>query len=585
MKQWTFSVWAPEIKKMSLHIVTPSERIYPMQKNDRGYFEINVEGISDGATYYYRPDDDIDVPDPASHYQPMGVHDRSAVVDHSLFEWTDSSWRGKPLKDLILYELHVGTFTDEGTFEAIIPRLDDLLDTGINAIEIMPVAQFPGKRNWGYDGVFPYAVQNSYGGPDGLKKLVDACHNKGIVVILDVVYNHLGPEGNYLVKYGPYFSKAHHVPWGDAINFDQKWADGVRDYFLDNINHWICNYHIDGLRLDAIHAIFDSSAIHILDAFNRRTKELHQKVGRNIFLIAESDLNDPRVINHHSVGGYNFDAQWLDDFHHALYVLVHPEGKKRYYDFGETYQLAKAFKDGLVHSGEFVEFRKRKYGYSSAGIDGDNFIVFSQNHDQIGNRVLGERISSLVGKEQLIISAAAIILSPYIPMLFMGEEYGEDAPFLYFIDHSDKDLIEAVHKGREEEFRDFANEGKPVDAQDENTFLKCKLDWSKRSKGPHKEILKWYKDLIHLRKTNPVFHQHQKKLMQVSILAPKCISVYRYLPDLTERVMIFFNFSDQSVDYKFEEEGWKQLMNSSSSSPKSDKLIAPLSFSVYRYGK
>jgi maltooligosyltrehalose trehalohydrolase len=581
-KKWIFSVWAPELKSMSLHIITPYQATFPMQKDREGYFVVECDNIEDGANYCYQPDDDVDVPDPASAFQPTGVHGHSQVVDHDRFTWSDQNWHGKPLKDLIIYELHIGTFTEAGTFEAAIERLDDLVDLGVNAIECMPVAQFPGARNWGYDGSFPYAVQNSYGGPHGLKKLVDACHRKGIVFILDVVYNHMGPEGNYFHKFGPYFSKAYHVPWGDSLNFDQQWSDGVREYFLNNIEHWIVNYHIDGLRLDAIHTIFDSNPVHILDAFNRRAGELAGRTGRPVFLIAESDLNDPRVIRDPSIGGYGFDAQWLDDFHHALYVLVHPEGKKRYEDFGNIYQLAKAFKDGFVSSGEYVNFRKRKYGASSAGIDGDSFIVFTQNHDQVGNRVLGERISALVGKDELKVSAAALILSPYIPMLFMGEEYADSAPFMYFVDHSDKELIAAVREGRKKEFAGLGDASEPKDAQDEQTFLDCKLKWYLRSEGHHAELLQWYKDLIRMRKDNTVFQQYDKTYLHASVIAPKCLAIYRYLPDASQKAFVFFNFSDAAVEYSFDEDGWRLLMSSSAEVKAGNSIsLKPMSVSIY----
>jgi len=562
--KWRFTVWSPELTTMSLHIVAPSQATYPMQKDDEGYFTVDCDDVSGDTCYFFQPDDDEDVPDPASHFQPNGVHGCSAVVDHRGFKWHDAAWRGRPLRDLIIYELHVGTFTKAGTFEAIIQRLDDLVDLGINAIEIMPVAQFPGKRNWGYDGVFPYAAQNSYGGPVGLQKLVDACHRKGIVVILDVVYNHMGPEGNYFNKFGPFFTSAYHVPWGDAINFDQRWADGVREYFLSNIEHWIVNYHIDGLRLDAIHTIFDSSANHILGMFNRRASELRDRVGRNVFLIAESDLNDPRVLT-----DYKFDAQWLDDFHHALYVLVHPEAKKQYEDFGSTYHLAKAFKDGFVSTGGFVKFRKRKYGASSAGISGDRFVVFIQNHDQVGNQVLGERLSSLVGTKELMLSAAALILSPYVPMLFMGEEYAEDAPFMYFVDHSDKELITAVREGRKKEFAHMG-EHEPKDAQAESTFLESKLRWDTRRDGDHGKILQWYKELIKLRRTLPLF---DKRSIHVSVIAPRCISILH-----EEGICIFFNFSSVEVNYSFEEGKWEEIFASERSG---SGKIKPVSVAVY----
>jgi maltooligosyltrehalose trehalohydrolase len=581
--KWRFSVWAPLLETMSLHLMTPSAATYPMKKDHEGYFVVECFGVSDGATYFFQPDDDGNIPDPASAFQPSGVHGYSAVVDHSKFKWNDQTWKGRPLKDLIIYELHVGTFSEEGTFDGVISHLDHLVDVGVNAIELMPVAQFPGKRNWGYDGVLPYAVQNSYGGPHGLKRLVDACHAKNIAVILDVVYNHMGPEGNYFSKYAPYFTKAYHVPWGDAINFDQQWSDGVRDYFVDNINYWIEHYHIDGLRLDAIHTIFDSTPAHILSVFNKRAKELQEKLGRTIFMIAESDLNDPKVIENQAIGGYCFDAQWLDDFHHALYTLVDPFGVKRYEDFGSIHQLAKAFTEGFVHSGEYVKFRKRKYGASSAGIDGDKFIVFSNNHDQVGNRVFGERMTSLVGKEGLMLTAAAIILSPYIPMLFMGEEYAEEAPFLYFVDHSDPELVKAVREGRKKEFSGFGDhEGDPPDAQDKKTFDDSKLRWNTRAEGYHAEVLRWYKSLIQLRKTHPVFAQSQKSCMQVSVIAPRALAIYRYTPHHTHEVFMFLNFGAEPVSYTMHGNEWKLLLSSTTGNlSKTTASVAPIGVAVY----
>ncbi len=583
--RWKFYVWAPLVETMFLHIVKPRDERWKMKKDNDGYFSIECENIQPGARYFLQPEGKKDLPDPASSFQPDGVHGHSAVVDHSSFKWSDQMWRGVPLRDLIIYELHIGTFSDAGTFDSAIEHLDHLVEIGVNAIEIMPVSQFPGSRNWGYDGVFLFAVQHSYGGPDGLKRLVDACHARGISVILDVVYNHFGPEGNCLPQFGPYFSKAHHVPWGDALNFDQQWSNGVRDLFIENITHWVENYHIDGLRLDAIHCIYDSNPTHILEEFNTHAKTLREKVGRPFFMIAESDLNDPRVIKHPAAGGYGFDAQWLDDFHHALFVLVDPDGKKRYEDFGTVHQMAKAFSEGFVYSGEYVKFRRRKFGASSAGISGDQFVVFIQNHDQIGNRVKGDRLSGL-GKERVMLAAAAIILSPYVPMLFMGEEYGEDAPFTYFVDHSDPKLIEAVREGRKREFADYGDEWEPMDAQDVKTFDACKLRWDTRKKGHHGEILAWYKKLIELRKDHPVFREVEKTCLQTSVIGPSALAVLRHTPDHNQEVYLFFNFSNEPTSYTMHGENWKLLLSSNekekTGKPSDVKIeLPPLSVMAY----
>ncbi|HEY0433574.1 MAG TPA: malto-oligosyltrehalose trehalohydrolase, partial [Chitinophagaceae bacterium] len=409
-----FSVWAPLRQSMTLHIVSPREQKISMQKDADGYFSADVP-VRPGARYFFMPDGEKDLPDPGSSFQPDSVHGPSEVVD-DIFTWTDDAWKGIPFRDLIIYELHVGTFTPEGTFDAVIGKLDHLLDTGINAIEIMPVAQFPGGRNWGYDGVLPYAVQNSYGGPAGLKRLVDTCHAKGMAVLLDVVHNHLGPEGNYLAEFGPYFSDRYKTPWGSAINFDGPWSDGVREYFTENALYWLRDFHFDGLRFDAIHGIFDAGAVHIWQLLHSKIRQLEQRTSRHYYTIAESDFNDPRVIRPPELGGYGFTAQWLDDFHHAVYTLVdREEGKKLYGDFGRITQLAKAYKDGFVHSGDYVKFRKRKYGQPSAGIGGEHFVVFIDNHDQAGNRATGNCIGSLISLPLLKVASAAYLLAPYIP--------------------------------------------------------------------------------------------------------------------------------------------------------------------------
>jgi maltooligosyltrehalose trehalohydrolase len=540
----TFTVWAPEKETMILEIVKPVARQLLMKKDEEGYFSVLVEEAKPGTQYFYSPNHIGKFPDPASHYQPEGVHGPSEVVNHKGFKWKDHNWRGIPLRHLVIYELHVGTFTNEGSFDAIIDRLEALNETGINTIEIMPVAQFPGERNWGYDGVYPFAVQNSYGGPEGLRNLVDACHQKGIAVILDVVYNHLGPEGNYFLQFGPYYTSLYNTPWGNALNFDGEWSDGVREYFIENVEHWLECYHIDGLRLDAIHAIYDHGAVHFWHYLNQRKIQLEQKMGFVCYLIAESDLNNPKVVKSPEVDGYGFNAQWLDDFHHALYVLLHPEGKKLYEDFGMIEQLAKAYKEGFVHSGEYVKFRKRKYGSSSAGIPGEHFVVFAQNHDQVGNRVLADRSSLYLDEKRLKLAAAAVFLSPYIPLLFMGEEYAEDAPFYYFVSHSDPGLIKAVQEGRRKEFERYKWHTDPPDPQSEETFKKSKLTWNKRNDGFHNEMLNWHKQLIQLRKSHPVFQNTNKNDIDADVIGDKILRIHRQTAGGRNHILCYFNFSE-----------------------------------------
>ncbi len=536
---------------MALHLMHPEKQKLEMQKDGEGYFTLELNHIQPGYRYYFAPEGEQEFPDPASYYQPEGVHGPSEIVDPEAYLWQDASWRGLPFEDLILYELHVGTFTPEGTFKAIIPLLPDLAATGINALEIMPVAQFPGSRNWGYDGVYPYAVQNSYGGPLGLKTLVDACHAHGIAVFLDVVYNHLGPEGNYLANFGPYFTHKYETPWGDALNYDGDWSDGVRDYFSDNALFLLEEYHLDGLRLDAIHMAFDTGAVHFWEYTNLKVQQLSQKLGRPLHMVAESDLNSPRVINAPELGGYGFKAQWLDDFHHALYVLLDQKGKDRYKDFGKLEQLAKAYTDGFVHSGDYVSFRKRKYGASSAGIPGNKFVIFNLNHDQVGNRVKGERLCVLVNQERLKIAAAAILLAPYVPLLFMGEEYADEAPFYYFVSHSDPDLIKAVQKGRKEEFSDFGFEVEPPDPQEEKTFQDSKLDWSKRNKGQHKQILDWHRFLIQLRKSEPILKNYVKNDVRVEVIQQAGFVLHRQAPGGNQHLFCLFNLTEEGITYTF----------------------------------
>jgi maltooligosyltrehalose trehalohydrolase len=474
-----------------------------LEKRDYGYWEGNLPGVESGDRYMIVIDDEREIPDPVSLFQPEGVHRESEVIDTASFRTDDRKWKGIPPADLIIYELHTGTFSPEGNFDGIIKKLDYLNELGINAIELMPVAQFPGSRNWGYDGVYPFAVQDSYGGPGGLSRLVSACHDNGIAVILDVVYNHLGPEGNYLSAAGPYFTGKYHTPWGSAVNFDDAWSHGVRRYFIENALMWLRDFNIDGLRLDAVHAIKDFGAYHFLAELADTVDRLNRETAGNHFLIGESDLNDARFIAPSREGGIGLDAQWCDEFHHALHARLTGERNGYYSDFGDTGKLADAYNDTFVYNGKYSPYRKRIFGSRTDGIPGSRFIVCTQNHDQVGNRVLGERLSSIVDFESLKLAAGAMFFSPYVPMLFMGEEYGEQAPFLYFTSHGDKDLITAVREGRKKEFKDFLVDLEPPDANSESTFKSSKLNWDQPQDDKKKKLLDYYKKLISIKKSHP----------------------------------------------------------------------------------
>lgn len=556
-----FTVWAPLVKKVQLQLVSPQERLVTMFKEKWGYWRTVVENISSGTKYFYCLNQERQRPDPASHFQPAGVHQASQIVDHSSFAWEDKGWKGIPLSEMIIYELHVGTFTPEGTLAAIVPRLDQLKDLGITAIEIMPVAQFPGERNWGYDGVYPFAVQNSYGGPDGLKGLVDACHKRGLAVVLDVVYNHLGPEGNYLWDYGPYFTDKYKTPWGQAVNFDDAYSDGVRNFFHENALHWLQNYHIDALRLDAIHAIYDMSAKPFLQELAEKVKEFSHQEHRKFYLIAESDLNDTKVVRSPESGGYGIDSHWSDGFHHALHTLLTREQQGYYIDFGKITHLSKALREGAVYTGQYSEYRKRRHGNSPRYKQGRQLVVCSQNHDQIGNRMLGERLTQLVSFEALKLAAGVVILSPYLPLLFMGEEYGENAPFLYFVSHSDSGLVDAVRKGRKQEFVSFVTHVEPPDPQALETFLKSKITWGKREQEGHVILLSFYRQLFHLRKQISALTILNKESLDVGE-CDKVIWMKRWHDK--SQILCFFSFhhADTQLRVPVFEGSWKKIFDS-----------------------
>jgi len=557
-----FRVWAPLAQKVEVHMVSAAERIIPLESEERGYHSAIAESINLGDRYLYRLDGRRERPDPASRFQPEGVHAPAEVVDPH-FTWGDDSWSGVPLQDYIVYELHVGTFTPEGTFDAIISHLDELRELGITAVELMPVAQFPGNRNWGYDGVYPFAVQNAYGRPESFKRLVNACHRKGLAVVLDVVYNHLGPEGNYLWDFGPYFTDRYKTLWGSSINFDGPRSDDVRHFFIENALSWVTEFHIDSLRIDAVHAILDFSASPFLEELASAVHDQAERLNRRIYLIAESALNDTRVIRSRNVGGYGLDAQWNDDFHHSLHTLLTGERSGYYQDFGRLRELAKAFREGYVYSGDYSPYRQRRHGNSSQDIPAHQFVVFAQNHDQVGNRMRGERLAALVCQERTKLAAGIVLLSPFIPLIFMGEEYGETAPFPYFISHSDPALIDAVRRGRREEFAEFGWSDESPDPQDEETFLRAKLNHSLRRKGHHRILLELHRELLQLRKGIPALGRLNKGDMDVLDYENDNALVIRRWSVADEVVAVFhFGKSPTSIRIPFPQGKWRKRLDS-----------------------
>lgn len=557
-----FTVWAPLHQAISIELLGPEPRKISLTPESEGYWTATAEPVSPGTLYQVRLAEDLTRPDPASRYQPQGVHGPSQVIDQGAYPWRDHQWQGIPLQNYIIYELHIGTFTAEGTFDAAIARLPKLKQLGITAVEIMPVSQFPGDRNWGYDGVYPFAVQNSYGGPSGLKRLVDACHQQGLAVILDVVYNHFGPEGNYTADFGPYFTERYNTPWGAGINFDDAYCDGVRRFVTDNVLMWFRDYHMDALRLDAIHAIYDFSASHILADIKAATSVLEKTRGIPCYLIAESDLNDVRVINPPAAGGHGLDAQWSDDFHHSLHTLLTGETLGYYQDFGTPSHLVKVLQHGYAFNGNYSRFRKRRHGNDASHRPPYQFVVCAQNHDQVGNRMLGERLTALVDFEALKLAAGATLLSPYIPLLFMGEEYGEPAPFLYFVSHGDPDLVRAVREGRKREFADFHDLGEPPDAESPETFSRSKLHWELLHQGQHQRLWQFYQRLIQLRQRIPALaHVDQRHLEAKADEAQGMIVVRRWWGH--SQALLLMNVQPESVSYTPMLDGqWQQQMNS-----------------------
>jgi maltooligosyltrehalose trehalohydrolase len=541
-----FRVWAPNLANLAVRILGERPRIIPMTRSlnsEDSEFVAMVPHASERTDYFYVLDGGRERPDPVSRWQPQGVHGPSRVVNPASFHWSDQGWAGIPLKDFIIYEFHSGTFTAEGTFESVIPRLPYLRDLGITAIEIMPVAEVPGNRNWGYDGASLYAPQSSYGGPAGLKKLVDTCHQHGLAVVLDVVYNHLGPEGNYLPEFAPCFTDAHHTPWGKAINYDGPGSDGIRRFIIDNALYWLTEFHVDALRLDAIHGIYDFGARHVLDELADAFQTQAQRLGRQAWLIAESDLDDVRIINPRSKGGYALDAQWHDDFHHALYAFLTGQREGFLMDFGALGDLSKSIRDGFVFDWRYSRYRQRHHGSSSINRPGEQFVVFIQNHDQVANTSRGKRLASLVSAGEQKLAAVLTLCSPFLPLLFMGEEYAETAPFFYFTSFEDQQLANAVREGRKKELGSHYSESDFADPQALTTFVRSKLDWSKTAASPHVEMLRLFRDLISLRKKHASLGNCRKDLTEIQVDELAKTFVMKRTDPGGSSALLLFNFS------------------------------------------
>ena len=497
----TIRVWAPTPKNVELDM--PPQRI-PMVSQTGGWWTIELPSLKADGDYGFVLDGEGPFPDPRSPYQPHGVEGISCPVTQHNFAWADTGWQAPPLSSAVIYELHVGTFTSRGTFDAAIEKLDHLVTLGVTHVELMPVNEFSGDHGWGYDGVDLYAPHHAYGPPESLKRLVEACHLKHLAVILDVVYNHFGPVGNYWAKFGPYVKDNFSTPWGPAINFDEAHSDEVRRFFCDNALMWLRDYHFDGLRLDALHAIVDNSAEPFIEQLAEEVKKLEAQLGRHLVLIAEDDRNDPRLLWSRGRGGFALNAHWNDDFHHALHAALTGETTRYYSDFGTLADVCKALQQAYVYDGRYSQYRKRHQGRAPSGLDGSRFLAYLQNHDQIGNRALGERSSQLMSVGRLKVGAALVLTSPFLPMLFQGEEWGASTPFLYFSDHRDPLLAAAVREGRGREFPAFTDKINEIpDPQAVETFSRSKLIWDELNLPTHAELLDWHKRLIRLRRSNP----------------------------------------------------------------------------------
>jgi maltooligosyltrehalose trehalohydrolase len=539
-----FRVWAPKAQRVTLRLLRNdgSREDLVMERQDGGEFHLRAKAGPGDRYCYLLEDDPLQIPDPVSRLLPEGVHGPTEIVDPNSFRWSDQSWKGLAFRDYVIYELHIGTFTPEGTFDCAIEKLDYLKQLGITAIEIMPVAAFPGKRNWGYDGVSMYAVQESYGGPDALKRFVNAAHAKGLAVVLDVVYNHLGNEGNYLGKFGPYFTHKHTTPWGDAINFDDRDCHQVREYIIENALYWVREYHIDGLRMDAVHAIKDDSPTHVIAELRDRVHQFAARAGRQVTLVAESDENSPRYVRPREQGGYGLNGIWSDDFHHATHALFTGEHEGYYRDFGSPEQLLTALEQGFVFQGQTFQFWGKPRGEKPGDMPLQAHVICIQNHDQVGNRALGDRLTALIPVGARCILAALLLLAPETPLLWMGQEYDERNPFQFFTDYGDPVLQKAVSEGRRNEFKDFKSFGSEFpDPQNPETFEHSKLNWSHDPE--QQQMLDWYRQLLCLRQK--LYSDSAQRDCHAEITSENCIEVH--IPAEKPHVVICANWSGSEI--------------------------------------
>lgn len=576
-----FRVWAPNAKSMSLIVFDRGNELrFPMQKHENDVYEASLPDIAPNADYFYAINGEQQRPDPVSRWQPYGVHGPSRIYDPMSFTWHDQAWRGIKLQDYIIYELHIGTFTPAGTFDAVIAKLPYLKSLGITAIELMPVIEFPGQRNWGYDGTHPYAPHHAYGGPDGLKRLINAAHQTGLAVIIDVVYNHLGPEGNYLGEYGYYFTDHYKTPWGQAINFDGPYSDSVRQYFVDNALYWLIEYHVDALRLDAVHAIYDFSAYHILQELRTAFHAHEDTLGRQVYIIAESDLNDVRIINPVEKGGYAIDAQWSDDFHHALHALLTKSKKRYFFDFGKISQLSKALTEGFVYDRQWSKFRQKRFGSSSAECPGEKFVVCLQNHDQIGNALLGQRIGTVIKPNQYKLGSTILFCAPNLPLLFMGQEWNASTPFFFFTSFEDEELANNVREGYKKEFHLHGPESDSIDPQNPSRFFQSKLQWMQLEESDHKNMHLFYQKLIHLRKELPCLSNCRKDLTKTFFNEGEQFLIIERGDPSGQTAFLIANFADhpQQIEIPFPAGNWSMIFCSSSDDTKAPpSLVATFS--------
>lgn len=541
-----FTLWSPYAKKMSVRV---GDALYPMKGPDeRGWWRAQVDAAGWGADYAFVMDDDPKpYPDPRGLWQPYGVHGPSRLYDEKAFAWNDSRWQGPLLSGAVIYEMHIGTFTAKGTFEAAIERLDYLAELGVTHLNVMPVAEFPGRYGWGYDGAALFAVAETYGGPDGLKRFVDACHQRGLAVLLDVVYNHFGPVGNYATKFAPYLTSRHHTPWGDAVNFEDAGSDEVRRFFCDNALMWMRDCHVDGLRLDAVHEFMDRSAINFMEQLSAEVEVLSSTLGRRLVLIAESDLNDPRVVTSREAGGYGMDAQWNDDFHHALFTILNVDehGKAYYADFGSFEKFAKALTEMFVYDGRYSRYRARSHGRPVKGLSAHHFVGFIQNHDQVGNRAIGDRLAQIVGMDKAKVAAGILMTAPAIPLIFQGEEFAASTPFQYFADHDEPEMVKAVSEGRRREFAAFGWDPDVIpEPESVETLERSKLRWDEVSQGEHGEMLEWFRKLIRLRRGSPALNDGDLGHVKVLFDEKK-----RWLVMDRGLVKVMFNLGEGPVEF------------------------------------